>query len=377
MGVALDSLDELEQLLTALTELAPTPPSLKVNLCVARGLDYYTGMVFEADVAELGSESQVLGGGSYRLLHLFDLDEFGYGVAVYSFKKNNRVYSLICFANELSENERSDRVIATKWDAAFTLHDGVPTKKDIERLKNEVPKQEVGRLSYKELTLSRANKSVRIFDHVVESLSSGIQPDINLLSKVGYLYRTTAVYGSGKFGFPFWNMHPADWKRVLDVNLMGAVNVAHAFSKVLRANLRDNSTKAVDSTLLFIASIAGQMGSQTDPPYSAAKAGLINFMQVVAKDLAPFGIRANAISPGMIQTSLTRSVWQAWNDQQAEHDKIDYKQWGQDKLNSICPLARWQTPEEIAATALFLASTGAANITGQTINVDGGIIMHS
>ena len=101
---------------------------------------------------------------------------------------------------ELNENERSDRVIATKWDAAFTLHDGVPTKKDIERLKNEVPKQEVGRLSYKELTLSRANKSVRIFNHVVESLSNGIQPDINLLSKVGYLYRTTAVYGSGKFG---------------------------------------------------------------------------------------------------------------------------------------------------------------------------------
>ena len=131
---------------------------------------------------------------------LFDLDEFGYGVAIYSFKKKDRVYSLICFANNLDENERSDRVIATKWDAAFTLHDGVPTKADIERLKNEVPKQEVGRLSYKELTLSRANKSVRVFDHVVESLSSGIQPDVNLLSKVGYLYRTTAVYGSGKFG---------------------------------------------------------------------------------------------------------------------------------------------------------------------------------
>ena len=131
---------------------------------------------------------------------LFNLDEAGYGVAVYSFKKKDRVYSLICFANKLEENERSDRVIATKWDAAFTLHDGVPTKKDIERLKNEVPKQEVGRLSYKELTLSRANKSVRIFNHVVESLSNGIQPNTNLLSKVGYLYRTTAVYGSGKFG---------------------------------------------------------------------------------------------------------------------------------------------------------------------------------
>ena len=131
---------------------------------------------------------------------LFNLDSGGYGVAIYSFKKNKRVYSLVCFANKIDDNDRSDRVIATKWDAAFTLHDGVPSKKDIERLKNEVPRQEVGRLSYKELTLSRANKSVRVFNHVVENLSKGIQPDLNLLEKVGYLYRTTAVYGSGKFG---------------------------------------------------------------------------------------------------------------------------------------------------------------------------------
>ena len=131
---------------------------------------------------------------------LFNLDENGYGVAVYSFKKNKRIYSLVCFANLISDDERSDRVIATKWDAAFTLHDGIPSKMDIERLKNEVPKQEIGRLSYKELTLSRANKSVRIFNHVVERLSKGLQPDLKLLSNVGYLYRTTAVYGSGKFG---------------------------------------------------------------------------------------------------------------------------------------------------------------------------------
>ncbi len=131
---------------------------------------------------------------------LFNLDEKGYGEAVYSFKKDKRVYSLVCFANHINDEERSDRVIATKWDAAFTLHDGVPSKQDIERLKNEVPKQEVGRLSYKELTLSRANKSVRLFNHVTENLSQGLQPDLNLLSKVGYLYRTTAVYGSGKFG---------------------------------------------------------------------------------------------------------------------------------------------------------------------------------
>ena len=131
---------------------------------------------------------------------LFELNKEGYGRAVYSFSKNNRTYSLICFANELQDDERSDRVIATKWDAAFALYDGIPNKQDIERLNENVPKQEVGRLSYKELTLSRANRSVRLFNEVVESLSNGRQPDKNILSKVGYLYRTTAVYGSGKFG---------------------------------------------------------------------------------------------------------------------------------------------------------------------------------
>ena len=131
---------------------------------------------------------------------LFDLDSNGYGTAIYSVRKEKRVYSLICFANELDPDKRSDRVIATKWDAAFVLHDGIPTNEDIERLRENVPKQEVGRLTYKELTLSRANKSIRIFDHVVENLSNGKQPNMSIVDEVGYLYRTTAVYGSGKFG---------------------------------------------------------------------------------------------------------------------------------------------------------------------------------
>ena len=131
---------------------------------------------------------------------LFQLNEKGYGSAIYSFSKNKRTYSLVCFANEIKDEERSDRVIATKWDTAFVLYDGIPSKQDLDRLFNNVPKQEIGRLSYKELTLSRANKSVRIFEHVVERLSNGRQPDIKILSEVGYLYRTTAVYGSGKFG---------------------------------------------------------------------------------------------------------------------------------------------------------------------------------
>jgi len=132
--------------------------------------------------------------------HELKLDNSGFGHGVYVVQKGNKQYSLVCFSNHLDENERSDRVIATKWDASFVLYDGIPSSADIQRLKENVPLQEQGRVTEKELCLSRANKSVRVFEHVVDQLSQGQQPDTSLLYNVGYLYRTTAVYGSGKFG---------------------------------------------------------------------------------------------------------------------------------------------------------------------------------
>ena len=177
-----------------------------------------------------------------------------------------------------------------------------------------------------------------------------------------------AGMGSGKFGFPFWKLEPADWNRVLQVNLLGAVHSAHAFAQSLVGQRR--------GTLLFISSVAGQIGSQTDPPYSSAKAGLINFAQVAAKDFAPHNVRVNTICPGMVQTALNRAVWQAWNDRQPNDLKQSYDDWAGAKVRQMCPLGRWQTPEDIAALAVFLASDRANNITGQTMNVDGGWVMH-
>ena len=129
-----------------------------------------------------------------------ELNENGFGHCVYVVTKDNKQYSLVCFSNELADSERSDRVIATKWDASFVLFDGIPSDQDINRLKANVPLQEQGRVTEKELCLSRANKSVRVFEHVVDRLAQGKQPDTDILYNVGYLYRTTAVYGSGKFG---------------------------------------------------------------------------------------------------------------------------------------------------------------------------------
>ena len=130
----------------------------------------------------------------------FDLDNEGFGTAVYEIKANEEIYSLICFSQFLDDEDRSDRVIASKWDTAYALHRGKVNDRDLIRLKKNIPLQESGRNSPKELVLSRANKSVRLFQYVVNCLANGKQPDIDEINKVGYLLRTTAVYGSGKFG---------------------------------------------------------------------------------------------------------------------------------------------------------------------------------
>lgn len=131
---------------------------------------------------------------------LFDLDARGVGRAVYRVQGPARCYSLVVFAHDLPDAQRSDRVIATAWDATFALCDGTPGPADLDRLAANVPRQEAGRLSARELVLGRANRSVRLFAHVIGRLAAGAQPDPARLAQTGYLMRTTAVYGSGKFG---------------------------------------------------------------------------------------------------------------------------------------------------------------------------------
>lgn len=129
-----------------------------------------------------------------------DLDDKGFGVAVVSAKSGCEVYSLVAYSHDLDPDKRSDRVIADAWDATFTLFDGVPDDETIAAMHPHVSAQEEGRHCEGQLTLSRANKSVRMFDHVVSRLAEGQQPDAEMVNSIGYLMRTTAVYGNGKFG---------------------------------------------------------------------------------------------------------------------------------------------------------------------------------
>jgi 2-hydroxycyclohexanecarboxyl-CoA dehydrogenase len=187
------------------------------------------------------------------------------------------------------------------------------------------------------------------------------------LGQVSHLVHAAAI-GSGKFGYPFTNLEPADWSRVLEVNVLGMVHVAHA--------VVPGMISQKDGTLVFLGSVAGQIGSQTDPPYSASKAANINFAQCMAKDLARHGIRVNLVNPGMVRTQLNESVWRAWHDRQSPAERRSYDDWAGDKVRAVAPLGRWQEPEDVANMVIFLSSARAAQITGQTINVDGGQVMH-
>ncbi|MDX2097039.1 MAG: 3-oxoacyl-[acyl-carrier-protein] reductase [Leptolyngbyaceae cyanobacterium bins.59] len=144
-------------------------------------------------------------------------------------------------------------------------------------------------------------------------------------------------------------MKPEDWQAVIDLNLTGVFLCTRAVSKLM---LKQRSGRIVNIT-----SVAGQMGNPGQANYSAAKAGVIGFTKTVAKELASRGITVNAVAPGFIDTDMTSGIK------------------GDDILPYI-PLGRFGKPEEIAGMVRFLvADPAAAYVTGQVMNVDGGMVM--
>ena len=136
---------------------------------------------------------------------IFDLDSQGYGYAIYRIETLNGRFSFVLFSNPLDDSDRNDRVIATSWDLTMALCEGEVDDAWFEELRRNVPKQEAGRVDARVFSLSRANRSSRLFDYVLDALCAGRQPDPARIAEVGYLYRTTAVYGSGKLGMADWN----------------------------------------------------------------------------------------------------------------------------------------------------------------------------
>lgn len=166
----------------------------------------------------------------------FDLDRDGYGTAIYRVTTPDYIYNFVLFSQYLDDGQRSDRVIANAWDCAFALVEGDVDEDRLERLRVNVPRQEAGRCDPDVIVLSRANRSMRNFEAIVRALAEGRQPDPEKIAQVGYLYRTTAVYGNGKFGL-------ADYPKIRDWRDFGLPFAAQMFTVYL---LRHFSIRQVE-----------------------------------------------------------------------------------------------------------------------------------
>ncbi|SUP39728.1 3-oxoacyl-[acyl-carrier-protein] reductase [Veillonella criceti] len=146
-------------------------------------------------------------------------------------------------------------------------------------------------------------------------------------------------------------MKDSDWDDVMNINLKGVYLVTKAVSKIM---MKQRSGKIVNMT-----SVVGVTGNAGQANYSASKAGVIGFTKTCAKELASRGITVNAIAPGFIHTDMTDVL----------PDKV------KEAMVHNIPVGRMAEPEEVAVVATFLASDMASYITGQVINVDGGMVM--
>ena len=180
------------------------------------------------------------------------INKLGKGYCVISVKNKKDVFSLIIFSHLIKDEERSDRVIADKWDFTFSLFTGIPDEKELKHLKKNVPLQENGNHLKKQLTLSRANKSTRLFNHFLENLSHGLQPEFEQVKKIGYLLRTTAVYGNGKFGISDYNfksdskiLRNGFWAEMLTVYMLKIFSIEYV--NFLAKNKSKNYTKLNDN----------------------------------------------------------------------------------------------------------------------------------
>ena len=196
------------------------------------------------------------------------------------------------------------------------------------------------------------------------SVNQMVSDSIGRFGRIDILVNNAGVIGSSGWGERRTRPNEDDWDLIYGVNVKGLARVTDAVMPHMKER---RYGKVVN-----IASIAGRIGSVTNIPYSASKAGVINITQSQALELATFGINVNAVCPGLIWSAMWDDISGRWALEREELKGLTHREIFERHVKERIPLGREQTPEEIGNVVAFLASDYAASITGQAINVSGG-----
>lgn len=197
--------------------------------------------------------------------------------------------------------------------------------------------------------LAMGRKAIKIKANVgnAEEVAAMVDETHTTFGRIDILVNNAGITRDGLL----MRMKDSDWDDVININLKGVYLMTKAVSKIM---MKQRSGKIVNMT-----SVVGVTGNAGQANYSASKAGVIGFTKTCAKELASRGITVNAIAPGFIHTDMTDVL----------PDKV------KDAMVHTIPLGRMAEPDEVAAVAAFLVSDMSSYITGQVINVDGGMVM--
>ena len=197
--------------------------------------------------------------------------------------------------------------------------------------------------------LAMGRKAITIKANVgnAEEVAAMVEEAHSTFGRIDILVNNAGITRDGLL----MRMKDSDWDDVININLKGVYLMTKAVSKIM---MKQRSGKIVNMT-----SVVGVTGNAGQANYSASKAGVIGFTKTCAKELASRGITVNAIAPGFIHTDMTDVL----------SDKV------KEAMVHTIPLGRMAEPDEVAAVAVFLASDMSSYITGQVINVDGGMVM--
>ena len=180
-----------------------------------------------------------------------------------------------------------------------------------------------------------------------ESIAAGTERALKEFGRLDHLVNNAGVTGDGLL----LRMKREEWDRVLSVNLTGAFEMTRAVLPVM--------VRARYGRIVNISSVVALMGNPGQANYCAAKAGLVGFTKSLAREVASRSITVNAVAPGFIDTDMTRALSPE----------------ARDKMSGLIPLGRLGSPEDVAAGVAFLVGPGAAYVTGEVLNISGGLYM--